>query len=211
MSWTELEPFVRSGARCRASTTKLKSGQWKITLFFSAAFFREMKEPKTLDVLAGSGANLGKLLMRPGKNGKFAVTALMRGSARLGAVPYFHGIPEKEFDTTPCTVEALGDGTFVVGLPLAQWAASAGARPAAAPPAATAIAPAPKPTNGAGPAEKLKALDYLLSKGHEANRARGGGIIIDGENRTAMDTLTIINGHRRRADLPLLKLGDVEF
>lgn len=215
MSWTPLDPIVRTVPNAKASITVTSLGP-KLTISFSEPFFREVGAPLKCDVQGGAGENAGKVRLAFSKTGKFTIVEFGKGGARVAA-PVFSGIPDGAREAEPCRIDAHDKTQAIIALPLAAWQAQLN-RPApvaAVPPKQTA----PAAANGSsaqhsGPASKLiKRLNiknYLEGRGHSVARRNDGQFVIDGQVVSRAKAVAIANEHRSKASLPMLGLEEVE-
>lgn len=204
MSWTELEPIIRTVPRAKASIQVTKAGT-KLTISFSETFYGEVGKPVRADVLGGAGENAGKVLLRFGAKGKFTITELGKGGARLAA-SIFAGIPTTAREGDACIVETHSKSEAVIALPLAAWQAQTlvpevpSSHAAAAKPA-----PSPAPSNGTFDVEV-----YLKKKGHKITRLSSALFVVDGVREPIARILTAVNGYRAKEGLRALLVGEIE-
>ena len=192
MSWTVLEPIIRTVPAVRARIRVIRSGAF-LNLSFSDGFYKDLGRPKAADLLAGDGELLGKLLLKPNPKGKFPMSEYVKGGAHV-VLPLFRGLPDTERNAEACLVEKVAEG-WIIAMPVLKWQEQA-----------KQPRPAPAPENG----KALFEIDlYLKKKGHRVTRLSSVLFMIDGERSTLSRALAIANGHRKKEELPLLAEGDV--
>lgn len=202
MSWAELQPIIRSAPRAKASISVTKAGA-KLSLTLSETFFKELGEPKTADVFAGSGETAGRVLLRFGPKKKFAVTVFGKGGARI-QMPIFPGIPDGARSGEACVIESTSRDETVIALPLASWAAQVKQAPIVPRKEPVPDPPAPSP-NG-----KFDAEAYLKKKGHKITRLSSALFMIDGAREPIAKVLAFVNSYRQREQLRPLAVGEIE-
>jgi len=207
MSWTELNPIVRTAPRVRASVQVTKQGA-KLTLTLSDTFLKEVGEPGKCDVQAGSGENAGKLRISFNKAGKFTIIEL-KHCGRL-TVPAFDGIPESEREPEACKVEASSKADAIISLPIAAWEKQSGYQQPAKPVERKPDAPQPSQNghDANGSKKKLDICAYLQGKGHKAAKRSDGAYSIDGNATSKARAVLIINEYRARAQLAPIAADD---
>lgn len=222
MSWEDATPVVpKIVHNCRASVSILADGRSKIMLSFSDPFYREMGEPRTLIIQCGAADKLGLVRLVPDPHGKFVVNEMEKGGARvyLSLPPT---MPKRERDVESCEVidrpvlpppssdtekAALPLGAaWVIKLPMDAWAAQSVPKPVV-PTKPKEDAPAPGAHTST---RRLNAADYLKKNGIGCNRLAGDWWQIQGVKVTRLEVLSRVNEIRRRADLPMLGLEDIE-
>lgn len=205
MSWTELQPIVRTAPRVKA-WIRITSAGAQLGITLSDSFHKELGKPKVCDVSAGSGENAGMLRVVFGKTGRFQVVE-MKHMARI-TLPPFEGLPDGARESEACAIQntASAQGSaLIVSLPLDAWAKQVAKPAAAEPPKQPAQA---AKVNGNG-SRRLDMADYLSRKGLRTTRT-GTGWVVDGEKHTFAQVLALVNSKRRIESLPALNGEQVE-
>lgn len=205
MSWTELQPIVRTSPRVKAWIRIVSAGA-QLGLTLSETYHKELGKPKTCDVSAGAGDNAGKLRIVFGKTGRFPITE-MKHMARI-ILPPFAGLPDGARESEPCTIEAQAStqvAAVIVTLPIAAWERQV-AKPAAV---ATPTKPAAAPSTN-GHAGKVDLEAYLKKKGKKVTRLSSSQFVIDGERQTIGQALIMANDYRKRESLRPLTLEECQ-
>jgi len=216
MSWEELSPIVKTTPRCKALINIIKGDIAQLKLSFSETFFVELGEPKTLDAFAGTGDNLGRVMLKKNPKGKFELRGYDKGGAGI-VMPLPAGIERLERESTPCEVEtALPDGSklmpdqVIIVLPVKIWDELDGKVARQAARNSASAAPVLKVAGAAIPkTAKLDVVNYFRTKNQTCERLQGDAFRLNGERETRKGMMVIINNHRRRADLE--PIGEFDF
>lgn len=216
MPFEELTPIVKTSPRCKAGVTIIKDGTAKLKLSFSEPYFRELGAPEKIDCFAGTGEDLGKVLIKPHKAGKFEVREMNKGGGvvvmRLPA-----GIEAVDREPIPCEVGEKTNAGVVVVLPLKAWKEidAVATRIAERNSAAADVRRNSPHGNGSTPTRTTGSLDskidvvsYFKNKKHACERLTANSWRLDGDMATRNEMFTILNRHRRAAELPELRSPD---
>lgn len=208
MSWTALQPIVRSTGQPMASArvTILASGEAKLWVCLTGMLHDELGGGEAVAVEAGSGEFAGQVRLTFREGAPFKLATFLKGGRRV-ALPSFEGVPGRAVNTQPCKLVSKGKGELILALPLEAWAAELEERDRRPPPPA----PPPPPRAAASPdgGGRLDMAEYLRGKGHKVSALAGERFSVDGETYTREAMLIRVNVVRKRASLPPLTLQQV--
>jgi len=211
MSWETLSPIVRIAPRMQVALFRLKDGIPRLRLTFSETFMKELGNPKAADVMAGSGENAGKVLVRLNPKGAFEFQTIGEHCFRL-VVPGPTDAPPGDRAAMPCAFERK-DKDIIVTLPMDDLRAAApvankrgGGRTEAPRVAAQALTPRAQDAR-----ERIDAIKYLTSKGEKIGRIVGStDFMLKGVRTPKTAIINLINRYRDNADLPPVMASEVE-
>jgi hypothetical protein len=162
MSWTKLAPIVKSTGRpmASASITVNKDKTAKLSLILSASLKDEFGDVDHCDVSAGTGENVGKLLVEMHAGGAFEVKNFVHGGGRI-FIPVPGGCPDRATASESCVISdkvvTPGDvevgqerdhPQFVVTLPIEAWGRQLQERAPKPPSGGSALQPPPPAGQG---------------------------------------------------------------
>lgn len=225
MSWADASPVLKIVHPVKAGIDIAADGRAKLNITFSEPFFRELGEPKAMNIQAGKDDNLGMIRLVPAADGAFAVREYGRGGGSVQMI-LPAGITPRNREIEPCEIverpkgakdagvaALLEDAAWIVRLPLQAWDRQGGAAPMQ--PAKTQVQtpPAPKvavasPTHTS--TRPLNAADYLKKKGIRCARLAGEWWQLENERVPRIEILGRVNELRRRDDLPALAIDQIE-
>lgn len=227
MSWNKLAPIAKTTGRPMASASIVhhKTLPPRIALILAASLKDEFGAPTKADVSAGTGDDLGSLLIEFSDTGAFDIGNFVHGGSRI-YLPVPEGVPDAVTINAPCRLGAKvlpsannkpttpgepsdAAPSIIIHLPLQSWAEDVAARsrvasrPAATPPPATPEHP--KVGNG----EPLDVVAYLTGKGRKVSRLADNRFALDGETVLIGEVLGQVNACRKAAGLDPLSRQQV--
>lgn len=210
MDWQDLDVIVKTNPWAKAGVSVLKDGKPRLTITFSEPMFKDCGNPTRCD--AQFAVRDGKALIRLAFKaaGKFEIAELEKGGARIRGIQVKEPVPARNRDVEPCEVEVKNKQEAILILPLLEWQAQV-ANPAVNVSSAQGAraAEAPKPQGRPSQAQPLDAAEYLKSKGIACRKLAGSWWDVDKERVPAMEVLTLVNTHRRKANLLPLTVDEI--
>lgn len=205
MEWEDVDPIVKVVPRVQAATYVNKDGKVRIRMFFSDTMLKECGEPKKANIQTGVDGD--KLMIRLTwiASGKFSVSDLGRGGARILNIPCKAPGPDGARESEPCEVTHKDKASAIVILPLDAWKKQLDTNTPARQPARQVAASVPLASKNI-----VEAVPYLRAKGVRIAKMSGDWWQIDGAKASRLDVLARINEHRRHADLKPLSVDQIE-
>lgn len=225
MNWHTISPIKTTGyALAHAVVSSYGKGKSvRLTLSMSDLLGKEFDGVEVVEVQYGSGPNAGHVRIASAvKHPEVESHRLLGGmkNSRRVIVPVFEGLPNVAVSKHPCGIISQAKGEVILRLPLAEWeaeqsrtakalenikarAANIEATPVHVSIDTTFVSPPPKkstPPTSTG--NSIDILKYLQTRGHKVSRlAEGAFFQVDGERKTKLEAVAMINEIRKKADL----------